>query len=320
MLRDARLPGVSPSTVTTTSSAARRLGPRGPVRTVMLAPGATAHTILAYSDATVSSAPGLPPTFGTFELRVYPPGQHRATYAAFDLQACSHAGPSTWASSRSSRRGHDQQLARPLRSDRLQHEHRDLTRGALLILRVGRVGGDRSLPPFARSSPLTSRATMSCLRGPSWSSPGGSRGRCNTTPVGRRAALGRHHGVPAIVLHPHHRRLAHLAAARARLVTITPAARCPAASCPWFRRNSRTGRPDRVPRPARSARILFNWHTGQSTPAVRPTTSRAGRSRAPGARSGDGRRHEPGRTAHDVLGVGMQQNADPARDDRLGMR
>jgi len=64
-----------------------------PSRTVMLAPGATAHTILAYSDATVSSAPGCHPTFGTFELRVYPPGQHRATYAAFDLQACSHAGP-----------------------------------------------------------------------------------------------------------------------------------------------------------------------------------------------------------------------------------
>ena len=30
---------------------------------------------------------------GTFELRIYPPGQHRATYAAFDLEACSHAGP-----------------------------------------------------------------------------------------------------------------------------------------------------------------------------------------------------------------------------------
>jgi len=29
----------------------------------------------------------------TFELRVYPPGQRHATYAAFDLQACSHAGP-----------------------------------------------------------------------------------------------------------------------------------------------------------------------------------------------------------------------------------
>ena len=30
---------------------------------------------------------------GSFELRIYPPGQYRATYAAFDLETCSHAGP-----------------------------------------------------------------------------------------------------------------------------------------------------------------------------------------------------------------------------------
>jgi Protein of unknown function (DUF4232) len=64
-----------------------------PSRTVVLAPGATAHTILGYSDVTVTSTPGCHPTFGTFELRVYPPGQRGATYAAFDLEACSHAGP-----------------------------------------------------------------------------------------------------------------------------------------------------------------------------------------------------------------------------------
>ncbi len=64
-----------------------------PVRTVVLAPGATAHTILRYGDVTVTTAPGCHPVFSTFELRIYPPGQHRATYAAFDLQACSHAGP-----------------------------------------------------------------------------------------------------------------------------------------------------------------------------------------------------------------------------------
>ena len=64
-----------------------------PSRTVVLAPGATAHTILRYSDVAVSSSPGCHPTFGTFELRVYPPGQRAVTYAAFDLQACSHAGP-----------------------------------------------------------------------------------------------------------------------------------------------------------------------------------------------------------------------------------
>jgi hypothetical protein len=64
-----------------------------PVRTVVLAPGATAHTILRYSDATIATAPGCHPTYSTFELRVYPPGQYRATYAAFGLEACSHAGP-----------------------------------------------------------------------------------------------------------------------------------------------------------------------------------------------------------------------------------
>jgi hypothetical protein len=62
-------------------------------RTVVLARGATAHTILRYSDVAVTTAPGCHPTFGTFELRIYPPGQRGATYAAFDLQACSHAGP-----------------------------------------------------------------------------------------------------------------------------------------------------------------------------------------------------------------------------------
>ena len=64
-----------------------------PVRTVVLASGATAHTILRYSDATVTTAPGCHPVFSTFELRVYPPGQYSATHAAFGLEACSHAGP-----------------------------------------------------------------------------------------------------------------------------------------------------------------------------------------------------------------------------------
>jgi hypothetical protein len=64
-----------------------------PVRTVVLASGATAHTILRYSDATVSTAPGCHPVSSTFELRVYPPDQFSATHAAFGLQACSHAGP-----------------------------------------------------------------------------------------------------------------------------------------------------------------------------------------------------------------------------------
>jgi Protein of unknown function (DUF4232) len=64
-----------------------------PARTVVLAAGATAHTILRWSDAEVTTAPGCHPVFSTFELRVYPPGQRQATYAAFGLEACSHAGP-----------------------------------------------------------------------------------------------------------------------------------------------------------------------------------------------------------------------------------
>ena len=64
-----------------------------PVRTVVLAPGRTAHAVLRYGDVTVSTAPGCHPTLRTFELRVYPPGQYHATYAAFDFEVCSHAGP-----------------------------------------------------------------------------------------------------------------------------------------------------------------------------------------------------------------------------------
>jgi len=62
-------------------------------RTVLLAPGATAHTILQYRDAEVSTAPGCDPVNTAVVLRVYPPGQYDATVAAFDLQVCSHAGP-----------------------------------------------------------------------------------------------------------------------------------------------------------------------------------------------------------------------------------
>jgi hypothetical protein len=64
-----------------------------PARTVVLAPGATAHTILRWSDVTISTTTSCHPVNSTFELRVYPPGQRQATFAAFDLPACSHAGP-----------------------------------------------------------------------------------------------------------------------------------------------------------------------------------------------------------------------------------
>ncbi len=61
--------------------------------TVILAPGATAHTILAYHDAAVSTEPGCHPVNTTELLRVYPPGQRSATDAFWDLPSCSHAGP-----------------------------------------------------------------------------------------------------------------------------------------------------------------------------------------------------------------------------------
>ena len=62
-------------------------------RTVVLAPGATAHTIPQYRDAEVSTAPGCDPVNTAAALRVYPPDQYDATIAAFDLQVCSRAGP-----------------------------------------------------------------------------------------------------------------------------------------------------------------------------------------------------------------------------------
>jgi len=62
-------------------------------RIVNLAPGATAHTILGYHDAAVTTEPGCDPVNSAVELRVYPPDQRSATYAAFSFQACSHPGP-----------------------------------------------------------------------------------------------------------------------------------------------------------------------------------------------------------------------------------
>jgi hypothetical protein len=64
-----------------------------PVRTVVLPPGATAHATLRYGDVTVATAPRCHPVSSMFELRVYPPGQRQATYAAFSIEACSHPGP-----------------------------------------------------------------------------------------------------------------------------------------------------------------------------------------------------------------------------------
>jgi hypothetical protein len=63
-----------------------------PVRTVVLAPGGTAHTILRLSDV-VLSTPGCHPVYSGIELRIYPPNQRQSTLAAYDLEACAHAGP-----------------------------------------------------------------------------------------------------------------------------------------------------------------------------------------------------------------------------------
>jgi hypothetical protein len=68
-------------------------GGLGTPRTVDVAPGATVHAILAYHDAAVSTELGCDPVNTTFDLRVYPPDDRSATFAFFDLEACSHAGP-----------------------------------------------------------------------------------------------------------------------------------------------------------------------------------------------------------------------------------
>jgi len=62
-------------------------------RTVILAPGATAHTQLAYHDAVVGTEPGCDPVNSAALLRIYPPDERAATYSAFAFQVCSHAGP-----------------------------------------------------------------------------------------------------------------------------------------------------------------------------------------------------------------------------------
>lgn len=63
-----------------------------PVRTVVLAPGATAHAELQYLDAAVTTSPGCRPLVTASELRVYPPDQRSTTHAVFDLPVCSRAG------------------------------------------------------------------------------------------------------------------------------------------------------------------------------------------------------------------------------------
>jgi hypothetical protein len=47
---------------------------------------------VAYHDAAVTTEPGCDPVNSAVLLKVYPPGQHSATYAEYDLQSCSRAG------------------------------------------------------------------------------------------------------------------------------------------------------------------------------------------------------------------------------------
>ena len=67
-------------------------GPRTGIRTVLLAPGATAHTILAYGDVAVDTAPGCAPVSTAVALSVIPPDQRTATHGAYALRSCSRPG------------------------------------------------------------------------------------------------------------------------------------------------------------------------------------------------------------------------------------
>ncbi|MGH3194120.1 MAG: DUF4232 domain-containing protein [Streptosporangiaceae bacterium] len=78
--------------------AGRQLGsPAGRARMtvvplVKLAPGATAHTTLAYYGGKVSAASGCGPVATAYELRAYVAGEKRALYTALGLHSCSRAG------------------------------------------------------------------------------------------------------------------------------------------------------------------------------------------------------------------------------------
>jgi len=60
-----------------------------PVVTVTLAPGGTAHAVLAYSDAQVGSTSSTAYAAG---LRVYPPGQYQPSYAFWSLKGITVTG------------------------------------------------------------------------------------------------------------------------------------------------------------------------------------------------------------------------------------
>jgi hypothetical protein len=53
---------------------------------VNVAPGDTAHTLLAYHDVAVHTESGCDPVYSAVELRVYPPGQRSPTDSAFTFE------------------------------------------------------------------------------------------------------------------------------------------------------------------------------------------------------------------------------------------
>jgi hypothetical protein len=59
---------------------------------VILAPGASAHTTLAYNSGKVTAGRGCGPVATGYELRVFVGGQKRAMYAGMGVHACSRAG------------------------------------------------------------------------------------------------------------------------------------------------------------------------------------------------------------------------------------
>ena len=67
--------------------------PFGTPRTVILAPGATAHAMFAYIDAVIFTSPGCQAVSTASELRVYPPDERTAAHALFDFPVCTHPGP-----------------------------------------------------------------------------------------------------------------------------------------------------------------------------------------------------------------------------------
>jgi len=95
---------------------------------------------------------------------------------------------------------------------RLQHEDRDRARGLLLVFGVGRVRGHRAVPPL-RAFVAGHLAGDHFFRDRAVLEHDLRMGDDVVVPlrVGGRAALGRHHGVTAVVLHAHDRCLAHLA-------------------------------------------------------------------------------------------------------------